>query len=85
MTVTKPSAASTVAAIAVIFLVFIVLGISAVEVGHVVRTWDVNVFGLEIGFAEIMSGDSSNAADSPRHVEYAEAIGGKVLGNVKNM
>ena len=35
-------------------LVFIVLGVSAVSIGQVVRTWDVNVFGVGIGFGEIM-------------------------------
>jgi cytochrome c-type biogenesis protein len=35
-------------------LVFIVLGVSAVSIGQVLRTWDVGVFGIEIGFAEIM-------------------------------
>lgn len=34
--------------------VFIVLGIGAVSIGHVVRTWSVSVFGLEIGFAQLM-------------------------------
>jgi cytochrome c-type biogenesis protein len=35
-------------------LIFIVLGISAVSVGHILKTWDVSVFGVEIGFGEIM-------------------------------
>jgi cytochrome c-type biogenesis protein len=35
-------------------LVFIVLGVGAVSIGQVVKTWDVNVFGVGIGFGEIM-------------------------------
>jgi cytochrome c-type biogenesis protein len=35
-------------------LVFIVLGVSAVSIGQVVRTWNVDVFGVGIGFGEIM-------------------------------
>jgi cytochrome c-type biogenesis protein len=35
-------------------IVFIVLGVGAVSIGQVVRTWGVSVFGLEIGFGEIM-------------------------------
>ena len=35
-------------------LVFIVLGVSAVSIGQVVRTWEVSVFGLGIGFGQIM-------------------------------
>lgn len=35
-------------------LVFIVLGLGAVSLGRVVKTWDVEVFGLEIGFPQIM-------------------------------
>ena len=33
--------------------VFIVMGIGAVAIGHVIRTWHVDVFGLEIGIAQI--------------------------------
>jgi cytochrome c-type biogenesis protein len=35
-------------------LVFIVLGVSAVSIGQVVRTWEVHVFGVGIGFGEVM-------------------------------
>jgi len=34
--------------------VFVALGIGAVSVGHVVRTWSVSVMGFEFGFAQIM-------------------------------
>ncbi|HJO25515.1 MAG: cytochrome c biogenesis protein CcdA [Myxococcota bacterium] len=34
--------------------VFIALGIGAVSVGHVVRTWSISVFGFEVGFAQLM-------------------------------
>ena len=34
--------------------VFIALGVGAVSFGRVVRTWSVEAFGLEFGFAEIM-------------------------------
>lgn len=34
--------------------VFIALGIGAVSIGHVVRTWSISIFGLEVGFAQMM-------------------------------
>ncbi len=34
--------------------VFIALGVGAVSFGRVVRSWSVEIFGLEFGFAEIM-------------------------------
>ena len=35
-------------------LVFVVLGVGAVSLGRVVKTWQFTLFGLEIGFVEIM-------------------------------
>ena len=34
--------------------VFVLLGVGAVSLGRVVRTWQVEIFGLEFGFVEIM-------------------------------
>ena len=34
--------------------VFVLLGIGAVSLGRVVRTWRIDVFGFELGFAELM-------------------------------
>ncbi len=34
--------------------VFVLLGIGAVSLGRVVRTWSIEVFGMEVGFTEIM-------------------------------
>jgi cytochrome c-type biogenesis protein len=35
-------------------VVFVLLGIGAVSLGRVVRTWEIEVFGVGIGFVEIM-------------------------------
>jgi len=35
-------------------LVFVLLGVGAVSLGRVVRTWEMQIFGLSIGFVEIM-------------------------------
>jgi len=35
-------------------LVFILLGVGAVSIGRAVRTWDLEVWGLRIGFVEVM-------------------------------
>ncbi len=35
-------------------VVFVLLGIGAVSLGRVVRTWSIEIFGLQVGFAEIM-------------------------------
>jgi cytochrome c-type biogenesis protein len=45
---------SCVGFIAGFSVVFVVLGVSAVSIGQVLRTWDVGVFGVRIGFGEIM-------------------------------
>jgi cytochrome c-type biogenesis protein len=35
-------------------LVFVALGVGAVSLGRVVRTWNVELFGFEVGFGQIM-------------------------------
>ena len=59
--------------------VFVLLGVGAVSLGRVVRTWSVEVFGFQLGFASAARSSSgarrftrifdskSSPADQPRY------------------